>query len=82
MTLKVTEGHRGVRLVSSGRLPEDLPGHLRRAAQDLQRARGGRLRQGDAGQPAGRRPGRLPPGGRQAAVHRQDGGGPAVRQPR
>lgn len=66
----------------SGRVPADLPGHLRRAAEDLRRARGGRLRQGDAGQPAGRRPGGLPPGGRQAAVHRQDGGGPAVHQPR
>lgn len=63
-----------------GGVPAHVPGSLWRAAEDLRSAGGGRLRQGDAGQPAHSCPRRLP-GGRQAAVHRQDGGKPALRQP-
>ena len=64
-----------------GGVPEDLSRHLRRAAEDLQRARGGRLRARDPGQPAHHRSVGVPSGGREAAVHRQDGGEPAVHQP-
>lgn len=63
----------------TGRVPANVSGDLRRAAKDLHSARGGRFRQGDSGQPADHRPSRLPPGGRQTAVHRQDCGKPALR---
>lgn len=65
-----------------GGVPADVPSHLRRAVEDLHSAGGGRLCQGDAGQPSHNHPRRLPPGGRQTAVHRQDCGKPALHKPR
>lgn len=62
-----------------GGVPADIPHDIRRAVEDLHGAGGGRLRQGDAGQPARHHPPRLPPGDRQTAVHRQDSGKPALR---
>ena len=64
-----------------GGVPADISRHLRRAAEDLHGARGGRLRARDPGQPAHHGSGGVPSGGREAAVHRQDGGEPAVHQP-
>ena len=67
--------------LSPGGVPADLSRHLRRAAEDLHGARGGRVCPGDAGQPPHHGSVRVPPGGGEAAVHRQDRGEPAVHQP-
>lgn len=61
-----------------GDVPADISGSLWRAVEDLHRAGGGRVRQGDAGQPAHGCPCWLPPGGRQTAVHCQNSGKPAL----
>ncbi len=64
--------------VFTGSVSAVVPGCVRGVAEALYGQGSGRVCTGDLGQPPHRVPGRLPPGGHQTAVHRQNRREPAL----